>query len=208
MKKTDWDHYYKKPYKLNSYLKKTVTRKLVKYISAHSSQTRGFTITEFGGGNSCFYEPFDAVFKPSKYFIVDNNQVGLDELKQRTGERENLELICHDIFEPLLSIKSHIVFSVGLIEHFPPEETRKAIQAHLDIVEEKGIVILGFPTPTLLYRIARKISEMCRTWIFHDERPLEIPEVLETLKPDFDILETGIIYSIIFTQAFVVARKK
>jgi hypothetical protein len=208
MEKTDWDHYYRKPYRLNTILKRIVTRRLLRYIKKYSPLETGFTITEFGGGNSCFYEIFDKTFRPVKYYIVDNNRLGLDELRKRTGERQSLELVQRDIMEPGSGMESDVVFSVGLIEHFTPGDTRKAITAHLDALKKGGILILGFPTPTILYRVARKLSELLGLWIFHDERPLSIDEVKESIVDSCSVLEMGIIWSIIFTQAFIAAKKR
>jgi D-lactate dehydrogenase len=39
------------------------------------------------------------------------------------------------------------VFSVGLVEHFGPEGTRKAIQTHFDLLWEGVYAIVSFPTP-------------------------------------------------------------
>ncbi|MCP5050840.1 MAG: class I SAM-dependent methyltransferase, partial [bacterium] len=117
-----------------------------------------FSITEFGGGNSCFYTSFEETFQPDKYYIVDNNQPGLDAFRSRLGPRENTVLLNRDILAPDHSWESDIVFSVGLIEHFSVEDTRKAVQAHLQVLKKGGILILAFPTPTWLYRVARKIS--------------------------------------------------
>jgi len=226
---TDWDYYYRKPYKFNIFLKRVITRLLVKYIKRHAAEPGGFTILEFGGGNSCFYETFDRVFSPQFYYIVDKNQVGLDTFKEKTGDRGNVVLLNRDILasqdqdqyqgkdqeheqnqyqhQDQTRIEGDVVFSIGLIEHFSREDTRQAILAHLDALKKNGLLILGFPTPTFLYRFMRKVSEMLGTWIFYDERPIKIKEVLEIVSKYGIVLETKIVWSIIFTQAIIVARK-
>ena len=163
---------------------------------------------EFGGGNSCFYELFDETFQPKAYYIVDNNQVGLDEFSRKIGKRENTYLINQDILDPSLKVECDVVFSVGLIEHFSVENTRKAILSHFDVLKKGGILILGFPTPTFLYKITRKISELLGLWMFHDERPLKISEVLDTVSPFGELLEKKIIWSIFLTQAMLVIKKR
>lgn len=211
MNTTDWDHYYRQPYKLNTFLKRIVTRRIIRYLNRTMKPAHQFSLIEFGGGNSCFYIPFEQNFRPSIYNVIDNNPLGLQHLEQRVPHSSSLKLIQQDIMsfdQPQPQLFSDVVFSVGLIEHFSVEDTRRAIIAHLNVLKPGGILILGFPTPTLLYRFARKISEAMNQWIFHDERPLKINEVLETLNPYCEVLESHIIYSIIFTQAFVIARKK
>ena len=51
-----------------------------------------------------------------------------------------------------------------------------------NVLKKGGILILGFPTPTFLYKITRKTSELLGLWIFHDERPLSIDEVLADVR--------------------------
>ena len=69
-----------------------------------------------------------------------------------------------------------IVFSVGLIEHFDPAGTARVVAAHFDYLRPGGTAIITFPTPTWLYRVVRGLAEMTNNWIFHDERPLRLPE--------------------------------
>jgi cyclopropane fatty-acyl-phospholipid synthase-like methyltransferase len=101
-----------------------------------------------------------------------------------------------------------IAFSVGLIEHFSPSDTKRAIQTHFDSVRSGGLVIVTFPTPTLLYRTTRRTIELLGQWKFHDERPLSFTEVLPTMERYGTILHTEINWPIFLTQGIVVARKK
>ena len=208
-KQTDWDHYYDKPYKSAGFTKPIIIKRMIHYIKTFSPNAKGFSITEFGGGNSCFYQPFMQVFSPSKYCIADNNQTGLEAFSTRFKgyDPNHTELLQQDILNLDKQWQSDIVFSVGLIEHFSVADTRKAIEAHLEVLKPGGLLILGFPTPTWLYRISRKVSELLGLWIFHDERPLKREEVLETLRPQGDILHNEILWSIIFTQAFIILKK-
>lgn len=208
MKKTDWDSYYKKPYKFAGFSKRIIINALLKYIKTYAPSPDQFTIMEFGGGNSCFYELFVETFHPGAYYIVDNNQVGLDDFSRRIGKRENTYLINQDILDPDLKVECDIVFSIGLIEHFSVENTRKAILSHFSVLKRGGILILGFPTPTFLYKITRKISEILGLWIFHDERPLKIDEVLDTVDQHGELLGKRIIWPIFLTQAMLVIKKK
>jgi SAM-dependent methyltransferase len=208
MKKTDWDGYYNKPYKFAGFTKRIITRVLLKYIQRYIPVKNNIAMMEFGGGNSCFYELFDRTFQPKAYYIVDNNQAGLDEFSRRIGKRGNTHLVNRDILDPDLKVECDIVFSVGLIEHFSVENTRKAILSHFGVLKKGGILILGFPTPTFLYKITRKISELLGLWIFHDERPLKINEVLNTVNQYGELLGKKIIWSIFLTQAMLVIKKR
>lgn len=204
---TDWNKYYKKTYK-TAYISRLFTiRHTLNYLKKYVSGASSCTITEFGGGNSCFYQTFQKVLKPSVYYIVDNNQTGLDVLQNRIGNPQGVILLNRDILNLTADWQSDIVYSVGLIEHYSIENTRKALLAHLAVLKPGGLLVIGFPTPTILYRISRKISQWLGLWIFHDERPLKKEEVLETLNPYGQILETSILWPIFLTQAFIVLRK-
>ena len=100
-----------------------------------------------------------------------------------------------------------VVFSVGLVEHFHQAETRAAVLAHFDAVRAGGIVILTFPTPTLLYRASRKAIEAAGQWKFPDERPLQASEVLAAVRERGEILFEKILWPLVLTQYLVAARK-
>jgi SAM-dependent methyltransferase len=206
MKKTDWDQYYRKPYRFAGFTKGIITRVVLKYLQTYAPKEK-FTMLEFGGGNSCFYEIFNRIFSPDKYYIIDNNREGLEAFGRRIGNPGNTVLLNRDILHWQEDIRCDVVFSVGLIEHFSVEDTRRAIGSHIDALKKGGILILGFPTPTFLYRITRKLSEMLGLWIFHDERPLKTAEVIEGLQERGEILEQKIIWPIFLTQAMLVIRK-
>jgi cyclopropane fatty-acyl-phospholipid synthase-like methyltransferase len=103
--------------------------------------------------------------------------------------------------------KMDVVFSVGLIEHFSPEGTRKVIKAHFDAVRSGGIVLMSFPTPTWLYHCTRFFSELFGLWIFTDERPLHKEEVLDAVALYGHILYVKTIWPIFLTQKIVIAKK-
>lgn len=223
---TDWDRYYDKPYKTAGFTKPIIIKRMIHYLETYGPQGQNFSITEFGGGNSCFYIPFQQHFSPSCYRIVDNNGTGLAAFAKRMGLNARFEsgadgslekttsegtiLMQQDILnlDPLQQWQSDVVFSVGLIEHFSEVDTRKAVHAHLQVLKKGGLLILGFPTPTLLYRMTRKISELLGLWIFHDERPLKQTEVLATVRPQGQLLRNEILWSIILTQAFIILKKQ
>jgi hypothetical protein len=105
-------------------------------------------------------------------------------------------------------MRADCVFSVGLIEHFDPEGTRKAIRTHFDLLRCGGCAIISFPTPTWLYKIARAIAEALRLWHFPDERPLSRDEVMALVRSQGTVLVEKTLWPLIFTQHFVVVRKR
>jgi predicted SAM-dependent methyltransferase len=103
--------------------------------------------------------------------------------------------------------RADVVYSVGLIEHFDAANTRVAIRSHFRLLKPGGIAVISFPTPTLLYRVARTLCEVLRVWKFHDERPLTRDEVVRTLDEEGEILEEKTLWPLILTQQMIVIRK-
>ncbi|UCC41852.1 MAG: class I SAM-dependent methyltransferase [Candidatus Aminicenantes bacterium] len=163
---------------------------------------------EFGGGNSCFYPVFNQIFSHRKYYVVDNNLEGLEAFARRIGKPGNTVLINRDILDWHEEIRCDVVFSVGLIEHFSVENTRQAILSHFKALKKGGILILAFPTPTFLYSVTRKILELLGLWIFQEERPLRIQEVMETAREHGELLDQKIIWTIFLTQAILVIKER
>ncbi|MFH0842532.1 MAG: class I SAM-dependent methyltransferase [Bacteroidota bacterium] len=209
MKKTDWDYYYSHPNKLASFTRKITSDKLIRLLKQFSPSNRfNITIAELGGANSCFYESINKAFSPYKYLIVDNNKEGLDKTIDIMKKSDNIELKYENVLNSTEGTEEFdIVFSVGLIEHFPPEGTSKCISAHFNYLKDRGICIVTFPTPTWLYKLVRKCSELLGLWIFHDERPLKINEVLNEIKKYATIKHCSITWTIILTQGVIVAEK-
>ncbi|MCK4650938.1 class I SAM-dependent methyltransferase [Candidatus Babeliales bacterium] len=208
MKKTDWNLYYEKPYKIALLSRRITGNLLVKFIRKYCKQPIDMII-EIGGANSCFYDLIQKEVNPSEYIIMDNNQYGLDKFSERIKKQDknNVSLINNDILNPIKYKKVDLVFSVGLVEHFSEQGTKVAIENHFRYVKDGGIVIIGFPTPTFLYKIVRKISEVLGMWMFPDERPIKISEAIKIFNNNVIILEKKILWPILLTQAFFVARK-
>lgn len=209
MEKTDWTKYYQTPYKTAAISRKITGRRLVRIIKKYIHNPGGISLTELGGANSAFLELLMDELNPAAYVIVDNNCAGLEKTKQRIKKGDNVVLLNRDIlnsnFEDLLS---DLALSIGVIEHFDEKDIQKAVKVHFDVLKKNGLAVITFPTPTVLYKIARFISERLGLWIFHDERPLQIKEVLKIAAEYGDQLEYSIIWPIVFTQAVVVFRKK
>ena len=207
MQKTNWDEYYKKPYKTAHFTRNITGNTLIKFMKKYSGKTGNFTISELGGANSCFYESIVKKLSPSEYYIYDNNETGLEAFRKRISNRSNVKLHKADLLNKVSNVnRTDIVFSVGLIEHFNQEGTKKVIGAHFDFVKTGGIIIITFPTPTYLYKSTRFISEMLGLWIFHDERPLHLDEVSQNLKTKGEILKQKIIWPIFLTQGVMVIK--
>lgn len=200
---TDWNSYYADR---NNNL--SPTRKITaKIITTIIPQHKYDLITEFGGGDSCFYQFFRKKFSDCKYRIVDSAKVGVDKfLSKNNGD--NIDAICDDLFNTSFEEDSDLVYSIGLIEHFDRDLTKKCIEKHFQSAKKGGIVLISYPTPTLLYRITRKLSEILHLWRFFDERPLKFNEVNETASQFGELISRKLNWAICLTQEVLVYRKR
>lgn len=205
---TDWDRYHESPCRTARLSRAVTTRRLLRHIARHAAGTSGtLDIAELGGANSCFYAAIHDRFKPCRYWACDTNGAGLARLHEAFGGNEDLHLQECDVLDMSPGDTFDVVFSVGLVEHFPVEGTARAIRAHFDVLKPGGIAIIAFPSPTLLYRGTRLFAEMLRLWIFHDERPLADAEVDAALRGCGDVVSREMTWLICLTQRMVVVRK-
>ena len=203
---TDWDSYYARPYKTASLTRKHTASVLADLMRSHGGA--GASILEFGGANSCFIDGVIGEVKPARYDVIDNNQLGLDLLKSRYSRDNRVSVRKGDVLSTSEPERLYdIVFSVGLIEHFDPAGTAKAIASHFRYLRPGGTAIITFPTPTWLYRAVRRLSEATNNWIFHDERPLRLPEFERAVNGLGEIESARILWPLILTQYCVVAHK-
>ena len=206
-KKTDWDAYYSRPSKFSGFARQITINHILHAIGRYESKIAN--ICELGGANSCIYADIHRTYPSAQYCVVDNNATGMALLKSKNIFQGQLILIESDIMQRIsLKDSMDVVFSIGLIEHFSPLETAIAIQQHFSLVKEGGFVVITFPTPTWLYRCARKISEALGLWIFHDERPLTMQSVVKEMEKYGDCIDSFTNWKIVFTQGIVVIKAK
>lgn len=204
---TDWDRYHTStPFRAK--LTRKYTESVIVRMMRQFGGLRGTdSIVEIGGANSCFLDRIMAEFHPGAYHVVDSNRFGLDLLRRRLDNRRNIILHTADCRSLNFDLQADVVFSVGLIEHFEPAGTRRAVRAHFDLLKQGGIAIISYPTPTFLYRVARFLCEGMGLWKFPDERPLDREEVVESLKDCGNVLFEKTLWPLIFTQHMMVVQK-
>ena len=210
-KATDWDRYYTSvpaTAKLTRRYSTSVLLKAIRRYATPRAQAEGLAIVEIGGANSCFLEAILAGVNCRSYEIIDTNQYGLSLLQERFGNNPVVRPHKQSVLALSPDERSDMVFSVGLVEHFDPENTRKAVLAHFDLLRPGGTAIITFPAPTLLYRATRKLIEMLGMWKFHDERPLAPPEVAAAIRQRGEIVWEKMMWPLILTQYLMVARKR
>jgi glycosyltransferase involved in cell wall biosynthesis/SAM-dependent methyltransferase len=210
-KATDWDAYYTHIAPTAKLTRRYTTSALLHAIRAHGSAADRdgcLRIVEIGGANSCFLDAILAGVNCGGYDVVDTNEFGLSLLRPKAADNSLLRLHQQSVLNLNLQSAADVVFSVGLIEHFDPEETRRAVHAHFDVLRPGGIAIISFPTPTWLYQVTRRFIEVLGMWKFHDERPLLPDEVTASIQERGDVLSSETLWPLLLTQELVVARKR
>ena len=208
---TDWDSYYTSVPPTAKLTRRYTTATLLDAIrryAAPSALGKRFHILEIGGANSCFLDSIVSNIGCERYDVVDTNHYGLSLLEKRVGHSGIVQLHEMSVLGLSLAPTADVVFSVGLIEHFDAKQTLEAVQAHFDVLRVGGIAIITFPTPTLLYRLARRSLEVLGMWKFPDERPLEPREVIAAIGGQAEVLNGRTLWPLILTQYLIVARKR
>ena len=199
---TDWDRYYQSVPRAARLTRRYTTSVLIRALRRFGKERA--VILEIGGANSCFLGTIQASLAPVAYHVADLNRYGLSLLK----DRKDVVLHEADVLSlGNLGVTADAVFSVGLIEHFHPADTKKAILAHFGPLKPGGIAIISYPTPTWLYRAARATFETLGLWHFPDERPLQREEVAATAESVGTILFEKTLWPLILTQHLLVVRK-
>lgn len=206
---TDWDRYYTHVPVTAKITRRYSTAVLLDAIKRYALSVSGDqrpSFIEIGGANSCFLDSILSKIGCRSYDVIDTKRFGLSLLEKKMGgglvrahEQSVLDLS--------VNVQADIVFSVGLVEHFDFAQTRRAVLAHFDVARPGGIVIITFPTPTLLYRVARAAIEVLGLWRFPDERPLRPAEVVAAVNAQGEVLEQKTLWPLILTQQMIVARK-
>ena len=197
---TDWDSYYRSVPPVAYLTRRYTGAVLVSALRRFGGRIE--RLVEFGGANSCFLGRIEAEIEPREYHVVDTNAYGLSLLK--AGRVTSHQQDCRAV---TVDLEADAVFSIGLIEHFDKAGTRQAILSHFALLKPGGCAIISFPTPTLLYRVARWVTEAVGAWKFPDERPLDRAEVLLTAGECGRVEFEKILWPLVFTQRLMVFRK-
>ena len=205
---TDWEQYYKSVPATARLTRKYTSAVLLRAMKrCGAGQQRDAIVIEIGGANSCFLDRIMREIRPKAYHVIDNNEFGLDLLRQRTAGNSAVALHMQSVLVANMEPRADIVFSVGLVEHFDPAATKLAILAHFDALKPGGHAIITFRTPTLPYRVARFLLEAAGLWKFHDERPLWRDEVVGTVLERGEVVYEKMLRPLILSQRLLVARK-
>lgn len=208
-KATNWNEYYRQVPFTARLTRRYTTHVLLESLRRFSrtESDRGQVVIEIGGANSCFLDHIRRVINPQRYYVIDTNEYGLELLRARV-EPGTVHLLNESVLDLHSELQADVVFSVGLIEHFSPADTRRAVLAHFALLRPGGHAILTFPTPTLLYRAARRLLELARLWKFPDERPLSRDEVVGAIGEQGDVIFERLLWPLVLTQRLLVVRKR
>ncbi len=209
---TDWTSYYASVPMTAKWTRRYTSWVLVRALREAAEVCGPLRrIAELGGANSCFLDHVCGALQPESYLVVDNNAFGLSRLaawRPPSPSTTKLTILEADVRSVHQPGNLDTAFSVGLIEHFDPAETRRVLGAHFDLVRSGGTVLVSYPTPTLLYRITRRVLEFFRLWRFPDERPVQFDEVERATSLFGEVLSRRTIWPLMLTQEMVVFQKR
>jgi putative flippase GtrA len=205
---TDWDAYYRRPALFAPLTRRITQRVVVREIVAALGGREPSAILELGGGNSPLLLALHARYPRAHLAAVDTNAVGLDLLAVQLPHKGAIDLVHRSVLAPATAAAADVVYSIGLIEHFDPADTARAVAAHFDYARPGGIVLMTFPMPTWLYRAVRAAAEALGIWRFPDERPLAIDEVTQEALRHGDLVRCFVNWPIVLTQGVLVLRKR
>lgn len=200
---TDWNRYYERPCPAASLTRRFTAGRLLNAITRHAPRRPGgLVLAELGGGASCCHDLLFKRLQPARYHVIDNNPLGLELLPRH----ERIERHQFDLRREFPDLRADVVFSLGLIEHFDQNDTARVIQAHFDLAAPDGLVIMTFPTPTPVYRLARGVAEALGMWMFKDERPLALSEVATAAGLSGELAGVEVLWPLVFTQALMALK--
>lgn len=204
--KTDWTNYYQKKRSVFSTITQRYTlNKIQTYIQKFHKQG-DLLILECGGGNSCFAKQLCDALNIAAYHIIDNNELGISLFEKMDLNTKSIIGYKEYLSEKLLG-KYDFVYSIGVIEHFRGKDIEKVIQNHFKCCKKGGFVLISFPTPTLKYRIIRKIMEILHIWQFKDEKPLLFEDVKDHFEIYGNIISVELNKKLPLSQLLVLAKK-
>lgn len=202
---TDWERYYRRPCPAAMVTRRFTTWRLLSVIRRHAPRReRGLVLVELGGGASCCQHLLTRHLRPAAYHVVDNNPLGLELLRDRPA----VTLHQADLLRERPPLTADVIFSLGLIEHYPADQRQRLLAAHFDLVAPDGLVVISFPTPTRLYRLARGLAEALGLWRFPDEEPLPLPAVIAAVAQYGEIASSQVLWPIVFTQALLALKPR
>ena len=207
---TDWTRYYESPF-VTAHVTRRITAHRIKkmVLAAGGFPERHGRIIELGGGNSAFCDTFKDCLYVQFYTVVDSNPRGTLLFWMKHPDSFNYPVVCADILtlDPASLEHADLVFSVGLVEHFPEEQTKIAIRRHFELAKPGGLVLITFPTPTFSYRLIRRVAEKLGIWRFPDERPIQLEDAVRLCAEHGEVIAKRLNRAILLTQGIVLARK-
>lgn len=132
-------------------------------------------ILEIGVGSGRYSIPLE---KNNKMFGID---ISFEMLKNARHFSKNLNLSCQDCRN--LAFKDNIfdvVFSVGVVEHFP--ETALALREHLRVCKREGTVIIEVPHKRSLHYLLKRLAQSFNLYTMGYEDSYTLEEFVNMLK--------------------------
>ncbi|MFC1685671.1 class I SAM-dependent methyltransferase [Nanoarchaeota archaeon] len=123
-----------------------------------------------GGTNALLFAK-----KGSKVTILDYSKKALERSKEffkRNKCKANFLLADALKLSPKLKGKYDLSLSFGLAEHFIGKERTLVIKSHLDLVNDKGMIVISVPNKWCFpYRLHKTLLQLIKKWKYGEEYP-------------------------------------
>ena len=178
---TDWDKYHQRVRVSQRFLW-TIWRAYADLLCGISFDGP-IKIIELGCGTGYNTLQMTRLYPVTKVTLVDFNANVIEDTRRRLSCLKcEKEFLLRDLFNLDLDEKYDIVHSQGLLEHYTPEQQRKLIRLHRDLLTKDGIAVILVPTPNLPYRLWRGLLERLHLWIYPDETAISKEEFTAELE--------------------------
>lgn len=207
--KTDWNEFnkwMKRPFWYQWFLNSAWNG--YKGLLKHVEIKKSIKVLELGGGSGFLSLKIAQLFDTKKVTIIDLNEKNLEISKRNLSRIQGKkEYILGDFFEFNPNEKYDIVHSQGVVEHFDQSQRMKLIEKHFNLTKHSGYTIIFVPTPTLSYKLFRKIADMTGHWIFHDEVPMKLAELQEIVgKSNREIISVSYFWPFFLTEVGILCK--
>lgn len=196
--KSVWDRYWSQFEQAETW--DTLSATILDVLLSELQPVSGSKVLEAGSGTGRISH--ELALAGAKVTCLDISESALDLAKDVFGSTP-AEFVQGSILSLPLAENYELVWNAGVLEHFAPDDQRKALTEFLRVLHPNGKVLVFTPyAGSLLYRGAKLVLEAIRRWPYGTE----IPEwTLAHLIPEQGTLERE--YTVSFLPMLIDAYK-
>lgn len=174
-----------------------------------SGENKRTNWTEYYQRKKSFFSTYTQQFTLEKVLSCIDQSIGSEPVDSSIMELGGgNSCLAEEICNQRNISKYDFAFSIGLIEHFQPEERKQVIRNHFQYCRPGGFVMISFLTPTRKYLFWRRVMELLGMRMFWDEQPLAYDDVKGELLRNGEVLKVELNKKLFLTQMIIFAHKQ